>query len=887
MPWTDASRHYYFENNTAFRGQYCRQQTLNLIGHDVQSPRMTYARLIAKRLAELMPSGAHDSPDHAYKPQPTIVVSRFNRSDGQMDGDCRVAVFWFNDRYSIALRLKKNVGAVAFNSLRMADTLAQIPGLADLPWTAFPKPRNDHLYVQLPELPPGIEDIGGWEGHPLANGQPLAMAMQSIDVAFFTNVGHPEWYTEFLNARGIEDANWPIVPKHFDAEGGNGGGGGIEDGDPGGPPNDDGSVAVPVAQAQQQPQPLSGPVDLEKGNTMRTRNIPVGGLEFTIETYDDGDEKLFLRGTSVGEYEAQNHRTRSLPDGEWNPGNCLESLTRMDRFYVYGLVNPKNESEGPFYIGKGMGNRANAHGAEATNNPLENRKQDKIRELVADGCNFADIPRTIAHRLQENVALAIESCLLTSVYPVGHLTNIQPGHHAERFRKFGNWDYILGFDLPTDNNGRFGGGSFLPAADPQNMRCHHYVYVLLDPTDKKIFYVGKGRDTRLQDHFNDANVEANDENPGRKLDTIRALTALGKVPKDIGRIVAWVERDDMAIWIENLWMKFIVGFKNLTNDQDGKHSIHIRTHGDWQKRHGLDVDGTDTQILCDHYMAEGLDKLLQEVIDRLLRNKPLQQVIGLLQDVTANFQPIGPVQELIDKLQLNSAILQFGTAKVSGPEFARFAPMNVLNGVARLKIHTRFRRTIQVSIDPRGHREEVEWTIEHFKKLGAYPLRRADNAFSAEVWENNGLARDADEAAARLLGLIVLARTTNRKAIPARYAYMLDELPPARFKIPSGGAQLEKINSDGSTAIVEGILEAYDVYDSKVQLLIPGEAGAKYGVMVKVLRGEEELARCICQGASSSELFRAALDCCRPKVEALGYQWPGYDGDSDTFIQGL
>lgn len=607
---------------------------------------------------------------------------------------------------------------------------------------------------------------------------------------------------------------------------------------------------------------------------MTTRTITVGTLVFNIETDDDGNEKLFLSGALVGEYDAKTNQTRRSPDGEWVPGNHIVALTVRDRFYVYGLVNPKRESEGPFYIGQGTGERAYVHGPEAINNPAENsKKQTRIRETEADGCSFLDMPRTIADCLQKDEALAIESCLLTSVYPDGQLTNIQGGHHADRFRQFGNWDYIQNFDLPIDNEGQF---VVRPDEDPPSGQCTHYVYVLLDPADKKVFYVGKGKGVRLQNHFNKAGTVKDDETPGEKLDTIRSLLAQGKVPKDIGRIVAWVESDRIAFWIENLWMKFLIGFQHLTNDQAGMHSIHIRTHGDWQRRHGLDIEGPRGEILYDHYMAEGLDKLLQEVIDRLLFNKPLQAMIQLWQEVTDKVQPNGLLQELIDKLQLNPATLRFSPPDLAGAgEFSRFAPLTVPGGVARLKIHTRFQRTIQVSIVPAGN-GQIIWTINHFKKLGAYPLRRADNKFSAKVWENNGLARDADEAAARLLGLIVLARTTDRKAVPAQYAYMLDGLPPARL-IRSSGGTLEK----GDSQNIQVTLEAYDVYTSETQA---ENAGERYGVMVKVLRGEEELARCICEGERSRVLFGAALGVCKAEVKKLGYEWTGHAQDSCALV---
>lgn len=62
----------------------------------------------------------------------------------------------------------------------------------------------------------------------------------------------------------------------------------------------------------------------------------------------------------------------------------------------------------------------------------------------------------------------------------------------------------------------------------QNVReaLQYYVYALVNPRDKRIFYIGKGKDNRVYDHARDA---INDENPeDLKLSTIRAILAKEK-----------------------------------------------------------------------------------------------------------------------------------------------------------------------------------------------------------------------------------------------------------------------------------------------------------------------------------------------------------------------
>ena len=60
----------------------------------------------------------------------------------------------------------------------------------------------------------------------------------------------------------------------------------------------------------------------------------------------------------------------------------------------------------------------------------------------------------------------------------------------------------------------------------------YYVYVLIDPRDSKIFYVGKGNENRVFSHINEAI-----ENPREteKLETIRTIKKEGKEVKSSNR----------------------------------------------------------------------------------------------------------------------------------------------------------------------------------------------------------------------------------------------------------------------------------------------------------------------------------------------------------------
>lgn len=150
-------------------------------------------------------------------------------------------------------------------------------------------------------------------------------------------------------------------------------------------------------------------------------------------------------------------------------GDVLNSLLGLGRFYVYALIDPRTEK--PFYIGKGTANRATDHfrtanvsaeqegdGGEWNKNDEayvgatpeevldtlaesgeESEKTQKIRELLELGFTAKEIARVVARRVSEEVAFALESLLIKSVFGRDALTNIADGHHSERFRLRGSW----------------------------------------------------------------------------------------------------------------------------------------------------------------------------------------------------------------------------------------------------------------------------------------------------------------------------------------------------------------------------------------------------------------------------------------------------------------
>ena len=97
-------------------------------------------------------------------------------------------------------------------------------------------------------------------------------------------------------------------------------------------------------------------------------------------------------------------------------------------------------------------------------------------------------------------------------------------------------------------------------------KLDYYVYLLIEPETKQVFYVGKGVGNRIFAHINAA---LKDETPSDKLDKIRAIRASGR---DVNHIVhrhGLTEKE--AFEVEAALIDFI-GLSGLTNQVQGYNS---------------------------------------------------------------------------------------------------------------------------------------------------------------------------------------------------------------------------------------------------------------------------------------------------------------------------
>lgn len=285
----------------------------------------------------------------------------------------------------------------------------------------------------------------------------------------------------------------------------------------------------------------------------------------------------------------------SSADNDESADAVYESVTGS--YYVYVLRDPVSRDAAPFYVGKGLFDRANQHlgnagrakanrnagdsenqdveamyGADAVSiwkneskqlrSGDESEKNNKITELVTAGRDKADIPRVVARTLSEEAALAVEAMLIESVYSQGVLTNIARGHHRQRFRSADDWTYLEGFDLPVDGDGSF------KADAGKHKHGPFYVYVLRDPDSGKIFYVGKGKGNRLCQHF-EMSANADRWAGVARLQRLAELLGKGRKPHEIGRVVARTTSEALAFVLESFYIKFVLGFGQLLNVQPG------------------------------------------------------------------------------------------------------------------------------------------------------------------------------------------------------------------------------------------------------------------------------------------------------------------------------
>jgi len=118
------------------------------------------------------------------------------------------------------------------------------------------------------------------------------------------------------------------------------------------------------------------------------------------------------------------------------------NLTSLKPYYVYELIDPRDNNV--FYVGKGKGNRLEAHQAGEGSS-----KETMIHSIEQAG---QEVNRIIIGRYDtESEAFAVEITLIKWVHGYDNLTNIDPGRYhalvrAQSEKLLGDYSHIVGID---------------------------------------------------------------------------------------------------------------------------------------------------------------------------------------------------------------------------------------------------------------------------------------------------------------------------------------------------------------------------------------------------------------------------------------------------------
>lgn len=119
----------------------------------------------------------------------------------------------------------------------------------------------------------------------------------------------------------------------------------------------------------------------------------------------------------------------------------------------------------------------------------------------------------------------------------------------------------------------------------------HYVYELRDPFDNTVFYVGKGKGRRAEQHEKEAKEEGKPLTP--KIKKIREI--LSKKAHPMVVVVARFSSKKEALAAEALLIHWIYGhpsdceISTLTNIQGGHGGETVRVMGNFNVTEGLDI----------------------------------------------------------------------------------------------------------------------------------------------------------------------------------------------------------------------------------------------------------------------------------------------------------
>lgn len=151
----------------------------------------------------------------------------------------------------------------------------------------------------------------------------------------------------------------------------------------------------------------------------------------------------------------------------------------------------------------------------------------------------------------------------------------------------------------------------------------YFVYVLIDPRDNEVFYVGEGVNKRELDH-------KGNKDGSEKEKTIYSIEQLGKEVNRV--IVGRYDSKDEALSVETTLIKWVYGYDNLTNIQPGKNHYLVRPHDQKINNEYTDITGIDREKNINFQTGE----YTQDQKDKILNNNIYEKLEELSQYLHSN-----------------------------------------------------------------------------------------------------------------------------------------------------------------------------------------------------------------------------------------------------------
>lgn len=281
----------------------------------------------------------------------------------------------------------------------------------------------------------------------------------------------------------------------------------------------------------------------------------------------------------------------------------------------------------------------------------------------------------------------------------------------------------------------------------------YYVYALVDPENNTPFYIGKGKDKRIKQHFSDAekylgitDIDSSTELEEddilefaniNKLAKLRELYSEGYRYQDIARIIAKYLDEESAFTIETFLIKSIYGIENLTNMVEGKYPDRFRPHNNWNLLYDFDLLSSGAS------RTSRIDKLNAMIAERL--DKPLKEI-----------ERAYPELEFDEPRVLDAGELGI-EADIKG---------------ARIKVAIR-RKNLYCELRSRKKNQRI-WLEKHFEMLGKSELLRKDGVFLPNCWKRGNMTNDIEEMKRRVGVMIELVSVNSKSEITEEMAKLLE-----------------------------------------------------------------------------------------------------------------